>query len=193
MKRDLIIIGVVFVLVAGGAFAFKFLKKNEPNLEEATVSKSGDIVTSTTTPSSNEIALQKGGNSDEPLEPKSGGVPELKWELMYTLNYETGEVPSTLKKYDGKRVKIAGFIVPLSDNISKLENFLLVPNPQACVHVPPPPPNLIVNVELKRAVPMDKVSNPSWIEGTLSIQTTEHAYGKASYYMVADKVTEYKF
>jgi hypothetical protein len=195
--RSKIIDIVVVVAVIGLAIAFAYYKfGNQGNsigahktLENLAKPIEGMPADGSDPSASAQIAIGGGTSKDT----KKGGLPEVTWEMLHKLNYETGEVPDDLKKFDGKKVKIAGFIVPLSDEVDTLDNFLLVPNPQACIHVPPPPPNLIVNVELKKPVPMDSVSNPSWIEGTLMIQTTEHAYGKASFYFIADKIEEYLF
>ncbi|MCB0347283.1 MAG: DUF3299 domain-containing protein [Bdellovibrionales bacterium] len=90
-------------------------------------------------------------------------------------------------------MRLPGFIVPLSDNYAALKEFLIVPDPQACVHVPPPPPNLIVYANLVKAIPFDEISNPSWFEGILKIETTKNIYGAASYKMRVDKLERYEF
>ena len=82
--------------------------------------------------------------------PGSGGqYTEIDWRLLRELNYETGAKPETLASLDGKYVKIPGFVVPLDDDAATFSEFLLVPSPQACVHVPPPPPNQMVMVRMK--------------------------------------------
>lgn len=123
----------------------------------------------------------------------SGKPVEVKWELLYKLDYETGKAPEELRVYDGKRVKIAGFVVPLSDNYSELDEFLLVPDAQSCVHVPPPPPNLIVQSKLKKPLSSDKVFNPAWVTGVLKIEKTESQYGAAGFQMNVEKIEEYVY
>lgn len=124
---------------------------------------------------------------------KKTTITEIKWEDLYKLDYKTGKAPDSLKKLHKTKVRIPGFIVPLSDDLRALKEFLLVPNAQACIHVPAPPPNLIVYVILDKSLPIEKVTNPSWIEGTLLIETSNSEYGAASYKMLADKMEEYKF
>lgn len=118
---------------------------------------------------------------------------EVKWEQLYTLDYKTGTAPKELKVYDGKRVKIAGFVVPLSDQYSVLDEFLLVPDAQSCIHIPPPPPNLIVQSKLETPLSLDKVFNPAWITGILKIEETESEYGSAGFKMVVEKMEEYVY
>ncbi len=139
-------------------------------------------------PKSAEIAV---GNKSS-TRPGSGAT-EITWELLYELDYKTGKMPDKLRALNKKRIRIPGFIVPLSDDLRALKEFLLVPNAQACIHVPPPPPNLIVYSILEKAMPIEKVANPSWLEGTLSIETMDSEYGEASYKLSVDKVEEYKF
>ena len=118
---------------------------------------------------------------------------EVKWEQLLTLDYKTGTAPEELKRYDGKRVKIAGFVVPLSDSFSVLDEFLLVPDAQSCIHIPPPPPNLIVQSKLETPLSIDKVFNPAWITGILKIQKTESQYGSAGFRMAVEKLEEYVY
>jgi hypothetical protein len=53
----------------------------------------------------------------------------------------------TQKKYDGKRVAIAGYLLPLDFNPEGTSEFLLVPYVGACIHVPPPPSNQVIYVK----------------------------------------------
>ncbi len=43
-------------------------------------------------------------------------------------------------------VELSGYVVPFDDGALKFSEFLLVPFAGACIHVPPPPSNQIVNV-----------------------------------------------
>ena len=86
-------------------------------------------------------------NKEEPLEPEikrylenPQSIPRLDWQTLYSFDYKAGKGPKELMDMDGKFVKIPGYVVPLSDNYTQLDEFLLVPNAQACIHVPPPPP-----------------------------------------------------
>ena len=52
-----------------------------------------------------------------------------------------------VRAYDGRRVRLPGYVVPLQHDGQALTEFLLVPYVGACVHVPPPPANQLVYVE----------------------------------------------
>lgn len=113
------------------------------------------------------------------------------WEMLRQLDYRSGKAPPAIKYLHGKRVRIPGFIVPLSDHIAVLKEFLLVPDPQACIHVPPPPPNLIVYVKLRRAIPYREAFNPAWVNGTLYILDTKSQFGTASWRMDGRQLKRY--
>ena len=52
-------------------------------------------------------------------------------------------------EYNGKTVRLPGYVVPLDYDEDGSKNLLLVPFIGACIHVPPPPPNQIVVVQLE--------------------------------------------
>ena len=118
---------------------------------------------------------------------------KLRWEDLQKLNYETGEVPADLKALDGKLVSVAGFAVPLGDDGSeKLSEFVLVPQPMMCIHVPPPPPNQILMVKMKEPVVIESLYLPIWMTGTLKIVKPKSEYGDASFEMVGLRVKPYE-
>ena len=106
----------------------------------------------------------------------------VDWRLLGGLNYESGTLTDTLKKLNGKVVKIPGFIVPLEDFDEEAAEFLLVPYFGACVHTPPPPPNQLVYVKMANKKKM-KVGlwDAVWMYGTLKVEYIESVYGPASF------------
>lgn len=115
---------------------------------------------------------------------------ELDWRLLGEMDYVTNTIPPSLKKYDGSVVKVPGFMVPLEDNQKKVTQFLLVPNPQACIHVPPPPPNQMLLVDVKEGT--EVAYGPIWVHGTLHIQTKRTMYGDVSYAFEALYIEPYQ-
>lgn len=101
---------------------------------------------------------------------------EITWKQMEDLNFETGEMPDNLRQYHEQTVKVAGFIVPLEmeDTIEEVIEFLLVPDPLACIHVPPPPPNQMIMVTMTQPVPLDMNLRGVEIIGKLNIVKTKH-------------------
>lgn len=120
-------------------------------------------------------------------------IPEISWNLLYKYDYQNSTGPDDLMALDGKLVKIPGYIVPLTDDYTQLDEFLLVPDAQSCIHVPPPPPNLIVAVTLREPVPMEEVYNPSWIYGIFKIEESYSIHGGSSYKMDAVKIEKFVY
>ncbi len=121
----------------------------------------------------------------------TGSGVELDWRLLGQLDYISNKASTELQKIDGQRVKIPGFIVPLEDNNRQVTEFLLVPSPQACIHVPPPPPNQMVYVKMKQGAEVS-VGAPVWVYGDFKIATKRSQYGEVSFEMSGDNVEPYK-
>lgn len=115
---------------------------------------------------------------------------EVDWRLLGDMDYITGKASSELSALNGKPVKIPGFMVPLEDEQRDVVEFLLVPSPQACIHVPPPPPNQMVYVKMKRGA--EVAMGPIWVYGTLNLVTKKSMYGDASFELVGEAIEPYK-
>ena len=104
--------------------------------------------------------------------------------LMGKIEAEFNELPVN-PAMNGKKVKLAGFIAPLDvDNSSgMLKTFLLVPYFGACIHVPPPPPIMVVMVEPQEgeSVHMDDSYFPIWVYGTISSEKASTELAEAGY------------
>lgn len=116
-------------------------------------------------------------------------IPELDWEDLMLLDYDKGEVPPKLQQWVGKRSKISGFIVPLDAREQLLTEFLLVPVYGMCIHVPPPPPNMMVHVKSETGFETGYwMADGVWLEGELQIQNVESDYGAAGFVMQSAKI-----
>ena len=116
---------------------------------------------------------------------------KVGWKLLGTLDSQRGIVPAALQALQGKRVRIPGFVVPLEDLNSDVKEFLLVPYYGACVHMPPPPPNQMVFVQLATKVKVT-LFDAIWIEGMLEIIKVESPYGVVGYRLQGTKLTPYE-
>jgi hypothetical protein len=153
----------------------------------------------------------------DPAPKKPGDVTILDWEALLPANERTGvsaSPPPAIHDYLGEagmaalqsgsseinpalnlmRVKVPGFVVPLEFSKDGLvREFFLVPYIGACIHVPPPPPNQIVFVELAVAMRLPSVYDAVWITGTLRTQIKNSQLGTAAYTLEATKVENYDF
>ena len=116
----------------------------------------------------------------------------IDWRVLAGLDYTNGKSTDTLKKLEGKLVRIPGFVVPLDDFQEEGAEFLLVPYYGACVHTPPPPPNQIVMVEMggKKAIKLN-LFDAVWMSGRLKIASVESPYGTVGYQLEGLKVEPY--
>lgn len=96
---------------------------------------------------------------------------------------------------DGKRVRIAGYLVPLEADIDEIREFLLVPYFGACIHTPPPPANQTIHVVVSQALKGKQVMDPVWVDGSLKTVRSRAEVGMgigvSGYRIDADKVEAY--
>lgn len=98
-----------------------------------------------------------------------------------------------VKKLDGKRVKLPGFVVPLEGDGQKLSEFLLVPYYGACIHVPPPPANQTVYVTVPKGdARIRHAFDTVWVTGTMSAKPFTSDLATAGYQIKAESVTPYE-
>lgn len=98
----------------------------------------------------------------------SKSIYPVFWPSLAEIDYQKHIIPARIKKLDGNYISLAGFLVPLDDNALESKEFLLVPNSQGCIHVPPPPPNQVVHVKMEKQIPINW--KPLWIEGKLRME-----------------------
>ena len=85
-------------------------------------------------------------------------------------------------EYNGKAIKLAGFVVPLDFNDEGIvTEFFFVPYFGACIHLPPPPPNQIIFVKHKEGLTLDEIYNPIWIAGILTTSLIEDEVATSAY------------
>jgi uncharacterized protein len=121
----------------------------------------------------------------------SSNISEVDWTVYKELDLNSGQASPRLQSFDGKRVRSPGFMVPLEDNRAEVTEYLLVPNPQACVHAPPPPSNQMIYVRMVNG-PSKMIYGPVWVEGTLRVSSQAHQYGNAGFQIYGEVTVPYK-
>lgn len=116
---------------------------------------------------------------------------KVDWKMLRQLDLESGVAPAELASLDGKKVKVPGFVVPLEDDDTGLAEFLLVPSPQACIHVPPPPANQMLLVQMDGGQPPKRSWGAVWIKGILRISDGGTQFGKTSYRLYGEAAEPY--
>ena len=117
---------------------------------------------------------------------------EIHWHDLLLLDYKRAKVPAKLKELESRTVKLAGFIVPLTDDYGPFDEFLIVPDQMACIHAPPPPPNQMLYVKTKKDLPIELTFYPLWFYGRLSVLKTDSIYGSIGYGFKLQKLELYE-
>ena len=80
---------------------------------------------------------------------------------------------AVVEELNGQHVRIPGYLLPLDVSSDTVTEFLLVPFIGACIHVPPPPKNQIIHVNVlqKGGYRNTKLYEPVWVTGKIDIQS----------------------
>lgn len=107
----------------------------------------------------------------------------IDWDLLRTLNVTEPNLPKKVQQLNGMQIKIPGFIIPLEDSQDLVREFLFVPSPMSCIHVPPPPPNQIIHVKMTAGKVAKMSYGPVWLFGKLNIIEKKDKEVRNSYEM----------
>ncbi|QLE86353.1 DUF3299 domain-containing protein [Shewanella sp. Scap07] len=73
-------------------------------------------------------------------------------------------------QFNGRFVRLSGFVVPTKFNGVKATEFLLMPYAGACIHMPPPPANQVIKLSYPEGFEVQNVQYPVWVEGVIETQ-----------------------
>ncbi len=97
-----------------------------------------------------------------------------------------------VKALDRQHIRLPGYLVPLDvDASGKASQYLLVPWYGACIHVPPPPSNQIVQVDTTQGPPLDDLWLPFWVSGELRTETRRSELAETGYRMLDAHIEPY--
>ena len=114
------------------------------------------------------------------------------WQTLIQLDYQTGTYSEELGKLNGSTVQVPGYAVPLEIDGQHMVELALVPQLGMCIHVPPPPPNQMVYVKLKKKVSYQELwARPIWVTGNFQIDSTEGEYGAMGFTLFNATVRPY--
>ncbi|MFC0219855.1 DUF3299 domain-containing protein [Pseudochelatococcus lubricantis] len=95
-------------------------------------------------------------------------------------------------EWNGKTVRIPGFVVPLEHSGTGVVTFILVPYVGACIHVPPPPANQLVLVTTARPYEISDLFEPVRVTGALATAATATELAEIGYTLTAERIEAYK-
>jgi hypothetical protein len=127
-----------------------------------------------------------------PSEFNESAMVELTWMDLQKLDLKTNKLPDDIVTKISSPVKLPGYIVPLEANLEYSTHFLFVPNQAYCVHVPPPPANLMVEVTSRNPVKNKEAQGPIWLEGNIALENSKNQFGTAAWQFKAVKHYPYE-
>ena len=124
------------------------------------------------------------------------GVTEEMWEdeLFLKKVEEAGLLIN--EKVLGKKIRIDGFMVPLDFDYGEaltVQEFVLVPDAGMCIHVPPPPPNQMIFVKLKKPEKVRFMYQPIAVEGIIKNTPPIEEVYNSIYELTAEKIEDIDF
>ena len=95
------------------------------------------------------------------------------------------------EEYNGKVVRIPGYLVPLEFDGTGVTAAILVPYVGACVHVPPPPPNQLIFISSPIPYESGGLFEPVSVTGTFGTSATQTELAEIGYVIMADRIEPY--
>ena len=137
-----------------------------------------------------------GAVDGEPPMSRFDDIPGLDEQPADTPTFAEKDIaaPAPVRaELDGKQVAIAGYMTPLQVEGERVRSFLLVPYVGACIHVPPPPANQVVLVEMEgdATVPLKDMWEPFTAVGRLRTQARETELADVGYTMKLERIAPY--
>jgi len=113
------------------------------------------------------------GIDESSVEQDSGKELPLTFSTLMTWDYERKKnppPPENVKKLDGRKVRITGFMFPLQEG-SNIQNFCLLRTTQTCCYGPRPQYNQYIFVEMAKPTPFRRL-DPVTCLGKLKVEPT---------------------
>ena len=111
-------------------------------------------------------------------------------EIMGIIDQQTMSEVTTA--YNGKTVRLPGYVVPLDYGPDGTKEFLLVPYVGACIHVPPPPPNQIVFVTAREPYPLKDYFDAVYVTGMMTTMAVSTDLAEMGYAIRAERIEPYE-
>jgi hypothetical protein len=93
--------------------------------------------------------------------------------------------------WNGRTVRLPGFIVPMEYSGPGVTAFILVPFVGACIHVPPPPANQLVFVTTPEPYEIEGLFEPVQVTGMFGVSSLSTHLAEIGYALSADMIEPY--
>ncbi|WP_010138889.1 DUF3299 domain-containing protein [Oceanicola sp. S124] len=119
------------------------------------------------------------------------GVVEHDQAGGLSTGFDQEEAAAVTTDYNGKIVRLPGFVVPLDFDATGITAFILAPFVGACIHVPPPPANQLVFVTTERPYESKGLYEPVNVTGMFGTAATGTQLAQIGYALSADRIEPY--
>jgi len=133
------------------------------------------------------------------LVPDGAGLPMERLKSLRVVEHGEMSTPfdqeaaaAVTTEYDGRTVRLPGYVVPLDFSGTKVTTFILVPYVGACIHVPPPPANQLVLVETDRPFESEGLFAPVVVTGEFGTAAATTELAEIGYQMQARRIEPYE-
>jgi len=106
------------------------------------------------------------------------------------VDQDTGVAVTTA--YNGRLVRIPGYVVPLDYDGDGVTSFILVPYVGACIHVPPPPPNQLIFVTTETPYQVAGLFAPVIVTGLFGAAATGTQLAEIGYSLSAEQIAPFE-
>ncbi len=116
-------------------------------------------------------------------------IPEPDWEPpTFSAPPVQSRARGVTTAYDGKTIRMRGYVVPLVYSGTGVTQFILVPFAGACIHVPPPPANQLVFVTAVTPFESRGLEEAVAVTGRFASSAISTQLGEIGYEMAATEI-----
>ncbi|MBV0913852.1 DUF3299 domain-containing protein [Anianabacter salinae] len=117
-----------------------------------------------------------------------GLVPHDETDMASSQAVSTG----VRTDWNGRTVRLSGFIIPLDQKGTGVTAFMLVPYVGACIHVPPPPANQLILVTTEDPYESGGLFDPVTVTGMFGTASMSTQLAEVGYALSADRIVAYR-
>lgn len=127
------------------------------------------------------------------LEQRLQGLGIIPHDESSTLRAQQPPSAGVITDFNGKIVRLPGYVVPLDTTGSGVTAFILVPYVGACIHVPPPPANQLVLVSTERPHAVSGLFEAVNVTGMFGTASTRTQLADIGYALSADLIEPFRW
>jgi hypothetical protein len=129
---------------------------------------------------------------DESVKQRLQGLGIIPHDEMSAMRAEQPPSSGVRTDYNGRIVRLPGFMIPLDTSGAGVTAFILVPYVGACIHVPPPPANQLVFVTTGTPYESSGLFEAVNVTGMFGTASTSTQLADIGYALSADVIEPFR-